>query len=111
MAEEGKLTMKSKPTLPRLMLFPNDADVVDVIARIGPKYQEFGTFLLNDEDGSIVDSIEMKFREEPYRINREILKRWLQGHGKGPVTYATLVRVLKRIELGVLAQTIETALR
>ena len=95
--------MDSKPTLPCLM-------ELDVIAKIGPKYPGFGTLLLNDKDGSIVDSIERQFREEPNTINREILKRWLQGRGREPVTYATLVKVLKQIELGVLAQTIETAL-
>ena len=95
--------MESKPTLPHLM-------ELDVIAKIGPKYPAFGTFLLNDEDGSIIPSIETKCREDPNRINREILSMWLQGHKDIPVTYTTLVRVLKKIGLSVLAQTVESSL-
>ena len=102
--EGDKLTIESKPTLPYFIQ-------QGLITKIAPKYPDFGVLLLDDEDGSIVDSIEMKCKENPHAITREILKRWLQGRGKGPVTYATHVKVLKQIELGVLAQSIETALR
>ena len=101
--EGDKLTMDSKPTLPHLMK-------PGLITKIAPNYHDFGIFLLNDEDGSIIDSIEIKCREEPNRITKEILKRWLQGRGVGPVTYATLVKILKKTELNVLAQTIKSSL-
>ena len=97
-----RLTMNSKPTLPRLM-------EEGIITKIAPNYHDFGIFLLNDEDGSIIDSIVIKFKEDPNRITKEILKRWLQGRGVGPLTYATLVKILKKTELNVLAQTIESS--
>ena len=105
--------MESAPSLPHLMFFPSYPDRVeqDIIESIGRKYHNFGIILLNDDNGSIIDSIEMKFRDDPYRITQEILKRWLQGRGREPVTYATLVKVLKMIGLKVLAQTIESSLR
>ena len=98
-----KLTMDSKPTLPRLM-------EEGIITKIAPNYHDFGIFLLNDEDGSIIDSIVMKFREDPNRITYDILKRWLQGRGVGPVTYATLVEVLKKAGLNEPAETIKSSL-
>ena len=95
--------MESEPSLPHLM-------EQGIIENIAPKYHDFGIFLLNDKKGSTVDSIVMKFREDPYRITQEILKRWLQGRGVGPVTYATLVKILIKTGLNVLAQTIVSSL-
>ena len=102
--------MESNPTLPDLMCFVSGAEEVDIIAELAPNYPDFGTLLLNDKTGSIIDSIEIQFRENPYRITRQILKRWLQGHGRGPVTYATLVKILRKTGLNVLAKTIESSL-
>ena len=101
--EGDKVTMESEPSLPHLM-------EQDIITNIAPKYHDFGIFLLNDKKGSIVDSFEIKFSKDPYRITQEILKWWLQGRGVGPVTYATLVKILKKTGLNVLAQTIESSL-
>ena len=42
------------------------------------------------------------------RINIEILQEWLIGRGKLPVTWATLVEVLRDIELSTLAGDIAT---
>ena len=40
-------------------------------------------------------------------INKEILREWLTGRGKQPVTWATLVEVLRDIKLTTLASDIE----
>ena len=37
------------------------------------------------------------------QINTEILQEWLTGRGKQPVNWATLVEVLRDIELSALA--------
>ena len=108
--KKTQLPANSKPTLRRLMRFPSNEGEVDIIGRVGRKYHNFGIFLLSDDDGSQIDTIESKFREDPYRINQEILKIWLQGRGEGPVTWTTLVKVLKTIGLGSLAQSIESSL-
>ena len=42
------------------------------------------------------------------QINTEILQEWLTGRGKQPVTWTTLVEVLRDIELSALASDIET---
>ena len=41
------------------------------------------------------------------QINTEILQEWLIGRGKQPVTWATLVEVLRDIEQSTLAGDIE----
>ena len=42
------------------------------------------------------------------QINTEILQEWLTGRGKQPVTWTTLVDVLRDIKLSILAGDIET---
>ena len=64
-------------------------------------------FLLDDPNGTKVDNIEFKHRGDPERINREILKKWVTGREKKPVTWETLTEVLRDIELGALANEIE----
>ena len=48
-----------------------------------------------------------KHLNDAERINKEILERWLVGTGKKPVTWTTLVEVLRDIELSILADDIE----
>ena len=48
-----------------------------------------------------------KHLNDPERINIEILQEWVTGRGKQPVTWTTLVEVLRDIELSVLAAEIE----
>ena len=69
-----------------------------------------GTLLLNDDTGDITDAIIDECRENASRINRKILQQWIQGKGRQPVTWDTLVGVLRRINLSELASTIESAL-
>ena len=48
-----------------------------------------------------------KHLNDAEEINTEILQEWLTGRGKQPVTWATLVEVLREIELTTLASDIE----
>ena len=43
-------------------------------------------------------------------INMAILKKWLRGEGKQPVTWGTLVQVLKDSDLKSVAKEIEAAI-
>ena len=94
------------------MGFPkSDGSEIDIIARIGDKDNVLGIQLLNDDDGTKTDALEKKFSHDPYRISLHIFKLWLQGQGKKPITWGTLVNVLKRINLNALANDIETSLK
>ena len=66
--------------------------------------------LLDDDNGSITDALENKYQRDAPTINYEILKLWLQGTGKKPITWAKLVKVLQQVELKVLASKIEASL-
>ena len=63
---------------------------------------EFGTFLLDDRTGARVKNLEHHHHCNAERINTAILQEWLTGSGKLPVTWATLVEVLRDIELSTL---------
>ena len=64
-------------------------------------------FLLDDPNGTRVNNIERKHREDAERINTDILREWATGRGKKPVTWETLTDVLRDIELSALASEIE----
>ena len=74
---------------------------------IGTQYVQFGTCLLNDKNGSKVRNMAHKHSNDAERINTEILQEWMTGRGKQPVTWATLVEVLRDVNLPALAHDIE----
>ena len=64
--------------------------------QVGVKYVQFGVFLLEDTNGFIiVEALEVEHMKNAERINMAILNKWLQGKGVKPVTWSTLVSVLK----------------
>ena len=84
-----------------------DGKVVSIPVQIATKYVQFGTFLLNDRNGSKVKIIARKNHYDAEQINTEIFQEWLDGRGKKPVTWTTLVEVLRDIELSILAGDIK----
>ena len=83
---------------------------MNIIAKIGANECWLAIQLLNDNDGAKIDAIEKKFAGDPYRVSLEIFKLWLQGQGRVPITWETLVATLKKINLHTLAKDIETSL-
>ena len=67
--------------------------------QVGVHYLRFGIFLLKDSNGAIVEALEMEHRGNAEQINMAIFQRWLQGRGLKPVTWSTLITVLKNIVL------------
>ena len=100
----------TKPTLPELLKFTcPDGRVVSIPVEIATKYVQFGTFLLDDRNGSRVEITARKHHYDAEQINIDIFQEWLTGRGKQPVTWATLVEVLRDIELSTLAGDISTS--
>ena len=83
---------------------------MDLAIEIGPEYEKFGTLLLEDKMGNKVNSIVKSKHYIPVDITVEILKQWLQGKGRKPVTWQTLVKCLRDTNLNVLADNIEISL-
>ena len=99
-----------KPSLLDLRKFPGKDHNFDVMERIGVNYPDFGMFLLQDSDGSKVSALELTWQRASLPICRDIMKDWLQGKGKTPVTYATLLHCLRDADLHNLAKDIEDVL-
>ena len=74
---------------------------------IGTEYVHFGICLLNDTNGSKVSNMAHKHSNDAERINTEILQEWITGRGRQPVTWETLVEVLRDVKYSVLARDIE----
>ena len=52
--------------------------------------------------------MESKHQSDPSKINMQILEEWLNGSGEQPVTWATLIEVLRDSDLSTLANDIST---
>ena len=91
-------------TLPELLRFRTASG--KLMDQIGTNYWDLGILLLNDAKGAITKAIVKQYHEDAAKINREILQRWIQGQGM-PVEWATLIEVLRDIELTELAREIE----
>ena len=97
------------PTLEELIRFEGQKGRCNILEEIGTKYRIFGTLLLQDDTGERTKSIEWKYHYEAEWINWEICKRWIQGEGKQPVTWETLVGVLEDISMRTLTDDIKAA--
>jgi hypothetical protein len=80
---------------------------VNLPEKIGVNYRALGVLLLMDDDGDCITAIAKELRGNAADINLEILRLWLKGKGRRPVTWATLVAVLQDIGLEKLAKNIE----
>ena len=98
------------PTLQTLRRFPVNREHIDIAAEIGPDYEKFGTLLLEDKKGNKVKNIKVSEHGDPINITVEILKQWLQGKGRKPVTWQTLVKCLRDTDLNVLADNMQSSL-
>ena len=100
-----------RPTLPQLINLPTTrGETIHIMQRVGTQYTDLGLILLNDEDGSIVEQITSEYQLNAVNITREILKRWIRGEGKQPVTWKTLTDTLAAIGLTELVKSIQESL-
>ena len=87
---------------------------IRIMDRIGRDYDTLGTYLLNDEDGGIMRTIEHDKNKVTGKILNEVFHRWVKGqgqrNGKNRNTWETLVKCLKHSKLMALADEIETVL-
>ena len=69
---------------------------------VGGHYREFGTLLLNDDTGNLVDIARESCHYQPDEIVTSILCKWLQ-EGPTPVTWDNLIQVLRECGLQTFA--------
>ncbi len=77
----------------------------DIREQIGTKYWDFGTTLL-DCSAATISALEKQYQHHALSINHEIFSRWLQGEGNKPVSWATLIELLRDIGKSTLADEI-----
>ena len=91
----------------RHLELPNEP-AFDTAERIGHSYEKVGGELL--ENSNKVDNIRTDNFYKVVDTNVGILKEWLKGSGKRPVTWRTLIQVLEKYGEVELAQDIRKAL-
>ena len=67
---------------------------VDIPQLVGMKYKAFGTHLLDDKTGKLVEIIVHNHPQDAEGITMQILQDWIAGKGK-PWTWKTLILTLK----------------
>ena len=103
-------TDQQRPTLMELTNLKTTSGSINVAEQIGRHYNTLGIHLLEDAVGSITDAIEEECHHNAYKINIKIFQRWVEGRGRKPITWATLIEVLRNIQLSTLAHDIEQSL-
>ena len=84
-----------------------DKRKINIPEEVGIEFTYFGALLLpQDQTGMKVKNMAHRYSNDPKQINTEILREWLTGNGKQPVTWSTLVEVLRDIGLSALADDI-----
>ena len=96
-------TDTQRPTLIDMMLFQGKKRRFSIPREIGKDFYTFGMLLLNDPNGKQISNIRHKYHNDVEEINNEILQEWVKGIS---VTWETLVKTLKNVELNSLAEEI-----
>ena len=76
----------------------------NIAQQVGRSYTKLGTYLLEDNDGAIMPALEDEYSRNAERINTAIFTRWLQGSGKKPVSWSTLIDGMRFASLNTLAE-------
>lgn len=96
-----------KLSLTEFIKVPGRRGTINIPQQIGSEYIAFGMSLLDDKTGKRVTEFVCKHKRDFEAINMEILQKWLDGEGKHPVTWKTLIDVLRGIKMDSLADEIE----
>ena len=96
-----------QPTLIKCVRFRGRERRINISQEIGTKYITFGTLLLEERTGERVNAIAQKHMNDSEQTSLEILKEWIAGRGKHPITWNTFIEVLHDTELRTLAREIE----
>ena len=92
--------------MPMLLSFKTRDGELNLAQAVGEHYLSFGQFLLCDDTGALCKSIANN-SSDMTSINHDILNWWLQGKGKQPVQWSTIIEVLRGIKMNTLAAALE----
>ena len=100
--------VQRKPALHELDMLQGEQKTVKVIARVAPIWQQFAT-RLHFEFHDIM-CIEEDYHLQSLKCSRRVMMEWLNGKGRQPRTWATVIKALKECELSEVAKDIEVIL-
>lgn len=106
----SNLSDQQQVTLIELTNFKTTSGTINITEQIGTHYKALGIQLLEDTTASITNAIEKECLLKATDINLKIFERWIVGQGRKPITWASLIEVLRNIGLSELAYEIETNL-
>ena len=89
-----------------IMCFPLQDSKVDLTKEMGTNYRQFGILLLEDQTGAHISALERELMKNAQDINYRVFQEWLEGKGRRPVSWETLISVLEDIGLNQLAKSI-----
>ena len=96
---------------PPTLTFKTRSGSINVLEHIGVHYRQLGVLLLEDATAEVTQAIIEQYSHDTTKIICTILQKWIQGKGKLPIEWSTLVRVLKDIGLHMLADEMEQNLK
>ena len=88
---------------------PRVKDLFDkVVKRVAFKWEDLTILLELDEQGGRVEAIKRDFVQHGVeKCCLQALRLWLRGEGKKPISWATLLGVLRDIECSAVAKDIQ----
>ena len=95
-------------TLSQLRAFSGKAKKINVIQQVALKFSAIGTFLLSDDDGTIVNGFKISNGYDVTRTSAAIFEKWLEADA-GP-SWTVLVKCLRDADLNFLAKQIDECL-
>ena len=93
--------------LQQLICFKTRSGRINILEQIGTHYRELGILLLDDTTGAVTKAITEHYNYDATNIIIEIFEKWIQGKGKLPVEWDTLIEVLNDIGLSELVNKIK----
>lgn len=110
-ADSWRVSVHEPPNMKLLLSFPKpisptETRHVNVFVEIGISSYDFGLYLLDDPTGNRVKNIQHEKKGNLEEQNKEIAYQWLLGNGEKPVTWYTLMKILKKIKQGTLSDMI-----
>ena len=96
---------------PPALMFKTRSGSINVLEHIGVHYRQLGMLLLDDATAEVTQAIIEQYSHDTTKIICKIVQKWIQGKGKLPIEWSTLVRVLKDIGLHMLADEMEQNLK
>ena len=97
--------MLRKPTLHELDLLERKDRTVNVIEKVAYKWEKVATRL--HFEFSDIQRIKKDCHHQTVDASRHMFGEWLEGRGRKPVTWATLIKVLNETELAEIARDLE----